>query len=163
LNANLIDAIFSFGTANAGKTFLIFATGPSGTSQNLTSPTVGAGCPPGLVGNQQGIQVAFTCNAPIAVPSGLAVVTGCKLNRNSSGGFELIVTGSNIKAGARVTVGGIPPRKVKFKDLQTATSSFNRLILKGKFCKGLSGPIVVTNAGPNGGPSEPYNCAEKCQ
>jgi hypothetical protein len=52
LNNNLIDALFNFTSANAGKTFLIFVTGPGGTSRNLTTAVAGApaGCP---LGNEQ--------------------------------------------------------------------------------------------------------------
>jgi hypothetical protein len=58
LNTNLIDAFFNFGAANAGKTFMIFATGPGGTSRNLTAGQTPPGC---VSGNQQGIQVTFNC------------------------------------------------------------------------------------------------------
>jgi len=167
LSPNLIDALFNFGTASAGKTFLVFASGPSGTSQNLTSlPQGAAGCPAGFVGNQQGIQVTFTCNTSNVLPvdtSGVATVTGCQLNRTASGVFQLSVTGSNIRPRATVTVNGVSPKKVKFKDKQPGTGTFNRLILKGRFCAGLSGAIVITNPGVNGGPSKPFFCGQKCQ
>src|SRR6185436_1600872 len=68
LAPNLIDAHFAFGSANAGKTFLIFVTGPNGTSRNLT--TLPAGSPAGCaLGNEQGIQVTFKCNAPGTPPN----------------------------------------------------------------------------------------------
>jgi hypothetical protein len=53
LNANLIDAHFNFTSANAGKTFVVFVTGPGGTSRGLITPVAGApaGC---ALGNEQG-------------------------------------------------------------------------------------------------------------
>src|SRR5207253_8831486 len=62
INTNVIDALFDFGGANAGKTFLIYATGPNGTSRNLTAlpPGTPTPCP---LGNEQGIQVTVTCKS----------------------------------------------------------------------------------------------------
>jgi hypothetical protein len=166
LTNNLIDALFTFGTANAGKSFLIFVVGPGGTSRNLTVLPAGtpAGCP---LGNEQGIQVTFTCNAivtpgPTPTPPDIAVINRCQLNRNASGAFNLDVFGTNIKQGASVTVGGVTPKKIKFKDVNPGTGVAGRINLKGRVCNGLPGAIVVTNPGPNGGPSAPFNCTERC-
>src|ERR1044071_562632 len=62
MTPNLIDAFFQIGAANAGKTFQIFASGPNGTSRNLTAlpANARAGCP---LGNEQGIQVTLKCRA----------------------------------------------------------------------------------------------------
>lgn len=54
-NNNLIEADFNFGPSNAGKTFLIFVTGPNGTSRNLRTAI---GTAP--AGNEQGNLVTFT-------------------------------------------------------------------------------------------------------
>jgi hypothetical protein len=91
----LIDADFNFGTANAGKTFLIFVSGPSGQSRNLisTDPRP-AGCP---IGNENGIQVTFRCAAATTAPGDPAILTGCTVERTAAGGFNLIVTGTNIR------------------------------------------------------------------
>ena len=159
INANAIDALFNFTSANAGKTFLIFVSGPNGTSRNLTSLPAGspAGCP---LGNEQGIQVTFTCNATSSGGGGtpgtdIAVLTSCKLNRDeASGAFSLDVNGSNIKLGATVLVNGQAPKKVQFRDLQSGTTNtFNKVVLKKKVCKLLTGAssIVITNPGANGG------------
>jgi hypothetical protein len=68
LNPNLIDAFFDFGAlGSAGRRFAIFVSGPNGTSRNLFA--LPAGAPPGCVlGNEQGLQVTFTCNvaSPLA-------------------------------------------------------------------------------------------------
>ncbi|HSF23381.1 MAG TPA: hypothetical protein VLE20_04070, partial [Blastocatellia bacterium] len=169
LGPNLIDADFNFGTANAGKTFLIFVSGPNGTSRNLTSAVAGApaGCP---LGNEQGVQVTFTCSTsttPGTTPgSDIAVLTRCQLNRNEvSGKFTLDVFGENIKLGASVTVNGQVPKKVKFKDLVPGSSNtFTRITLVKKVCQSLNGSasIVVTNPGTAGGPSAPLLCAARC-
>jgi hypothetical protein len=173
INANVIDALFNFGSANAGKTFLIFASGPNGTSRNISACQAApagtpAGCP---LGNEQGIQVTFTCNAASNPGGGtpgsdIAVLSSCKLNRDAaSGAFSLDVNGSNIKGTATVTVNGEVPKKFVFRDLQAgSTDAFTRLVIKKKTCKLLTGAsqIVVTNPGPNGGPSAPLLCAATC-
>jgi hypothetical protein len=166
LSPNLIDALFNFGTANAGKTFLIFAVGPGGTSRNLTQGQTPAGC---VFGNEQGVQVTFTCNAttnpnPTPVPPDIAVITRCKLNRNAAGTFTLDVFANNIKPNATVTVGGVSPKKIKPKDLDTGSNTFGRLTLKGRICGSarLPGVIIITNPGSTGGPSAPFNCLESC-
>jgi hypothetical protein len=171
LGPTLIDAFFEFGTVNAGKTFLIFVSGPNGTSRNLVaSDTRPAGCP---TGNEQGIQVTFTClsqppppcqpgdpppcPAPKPPP---ARVNACDLNRSASGSFTLTVDGSNIKSTAVITVGGKTPKKVKFQQ-QQSNGTFNRVKLKGGICDGLPGPIVIDNK-DGGDPSAPFQCNESC-
>lgn len=57
LSANLIDALFHL---DSSKTFMIFVTGPGGTSRNLTAGQTPYGCVPG---NEQGVQVTFTCES----------------------------------------------------------------------------------------------------
>ncbi|HLG14010.1 MAG TPA: hypothetical protein VJH03_05690, partial [Blastocatellia bacterium] len=160
----LIDALFNFGTVNAGKTFMVFAVGPGGTSRNLTQGQTPAGC---VFGNEQGVQVTFTCNTippppgPIPPPNP-AVITGCTLERLASGTFTLDVVGRNIKRDATVTIGGKTPKKVKFKDLDPANAgAFSRITLKGRVCSGLPGNIVITNPGPDG-PSTPFLCDKTC-
>jgi hypothetical protein len=175
LSSFLLDAEFNFGSANAGRRFFIFATGPNGTSQNLTSLPVGsAGCPAGFLGNQQGIQVSFTCNSsttPDAPTSPLLfpVINGCRLNRDDTGTFTLDVFGSNIRQGPgfAVTVGGVTPRKVKFREADLGNPGvFRRITLKGRICSGLAGAIVVTNPpsvpGLPGLSSQPFACTERC-
>jgi hypothetical protein len=163
LSANLIDADFLFGSANAGKTFLIFATGPGGQSRNLTALPAGAQfCPSGYTsGNENGIQVTITCQAPPA-PRDVPTLTSCALERTDAGGFVLVVSGSNIKAGAAVTVSGQTPRRVKFRgETSPGSGVFTRLVLKG-ICGLIPGPIVVTNPGATGGASQPLQCNERC-
>jgi hypothetical protein len=164
LNQNLIDAHFAFGSANAGKTFLIFVTGPGGTSRNLTTLPAGspAGCP---LGNEQGIQVTFKCNAPGVptnppAPLDIAVVTGCKLDRQDNGSFTLDVTGNRIKAGATVTVGGQAPKKIKVVDVEPGTTNPTKLRLIKRLCGNLPGAIVITN--PGAAASAPFLCTERC-
>ncbi|HSE36105.1 MAG TPA: hypothetical protein VLG74_02310, partial [Blastocatellia bacterium] len=171
LNNNLIDALFNFTSANAGKTFLIFVTGPGGTSRNLTTQVAGApaGCP---VGNEQGVQVTFTCSSsttppPDSAPPDVALVNGCKLDRNQAGNFILDIFGKNLKPTADVRVGSITPRKIKARERDPSIpGAFLRLTLKGGICGGLPGTIVVTNlpvvpGGPTV-PSQPFACTERC-
>ncbi len=176
LSCFAVDAEFVFTSANAGKRFLIFLVGPGGTSRNLTSLPAGApvGCP---IGNEQGIQVTFTCNStgggggnggpcvpgdtrPECPVIDIAVVTNCDLNRQDNGAFTLTITGSNIKQGATVTVGGVAPKKVKFKELQSGTNTFNKLVLKGRVCSSLPGAVVITNPGARA--SLPFQCNRSC-
>jgi hypothetical protein len=160
----LIDALFNFGTVNAGKTFLIFVTGPGGTSRNLTALPTGApaGCP---LGNEQGVQVTFTCAAGTGGGGGaadLAVVSGCRFDRAPNGKATLTVTGSNIKPGARLTVGGVTPKKLKFKDLVSASNTFGRIKATGRFCTGLPGDLIIFNPNDTRG-STPFRCTATCQ
>jgi hypothetical protein len=157
LNTNLVDAAFNFGSANAGKTFLIFVSGPNGTSRNLvTADPRPAGCP---VGNEQGVQVTFTCLGDSTTGT-QATVTGCSVYKGADGGCRLTVTGTNFMYGATITVGSVSPKKVKFKNESPAASGkFTTLILKG-VCGGLPGSIVVTNI--NSTASVPYSCTATC-
>jgi hypothetical protein len=163
LNNNLIDALFNFTSANAGKTFLIFVQGPTGISRNLTTQVAGApaGCP---VGNEQGIQVTFTC-ASSTTPGGggtpdIATVTGCRLDRKETGQFFLDVTGTKIKPGAAVTVGGVSPKKIKVVEVEPGTQNPTKLRLVKKICNGLPGNVIITN--PGAPASQPFNCTERC-
>jgi hypothetical protein len=92
----------------------------------------------------------------------LAIVNGCKLDRDSTGTFTLDVFGANIKRGAVVTVGGLTPKKIKFRDLEPGkTDTFTRITLKKRLCNGnLPGNIVITN--PNSAGSTPFFCNERC-
>ncbi|HUK89127.1 MAG TPA: hypothetical protein VLZ81_01920 [Blastocatellia bacterium] len=162
LSPTLIDALFSFGSQNAGETFLIFATGPNGTSRNLTALPEGipSTCP---LGNEVGIQVTVSCEPAPAVnvtPSIIAVVNGCFTGRNAAGKEVLTITGSNIQQGAAVTVNQGMAKSVTFTDFVASTNTYNKVLLKGKFCKLLPGPIVITN--PNQPASVPFQCNSTC-
>jgi len=163
VNPGVIDAHFSFGSVNNGKTFLIFVVGTGGTSRNLVG-TPGNACNDG---NEQGIRVTFKCDTPGTPGSGntpdLAVVTRCQLVRDDAGIFSLDVFGTNIKNNASVTVGGQVPKKVKFVDLDSTGNAFTKISIKKKVCKLLTGSaaIVITNPGQTQG-SAPFNCQERC-
>lgn len=60
LSANQITAAFDFTGVNSNKQFLIFVSGPNGTSRNMiTAPApLPIGCP---LGNEQGLLVQFAC------------------------------------------------------------------------------------------------------
>jgi len=167
LNNNLIDAFFKPGSANAGKTFLIFVSGPNGTSRNLIAspPNTPAGCP---LGNEQGIQVTFKCRGSSPAGGGGAsegstpvgpLVTGCRVDRDDSGSFSLSIFGKGIRSDAALTIGGVTPKKIKFRDADP-DGGFTRVIVKKKFCDSLPGAIVVTN--PDGSSSSPLVCLERC-
>ncbi|MFP5264867.1 MAG: hypothetical protein ACLGJB_23505 [Blastocatellia bacterium] len=166
LNSNLIDAHFDFGAAGAGRTFLIFASGPNGTSRNLTSLPAGApaGCP---LGNEQGVAVTFTCKArsgtggaPAQPPAGPSFA-GCRLERGPTGAFTLDISGSNFTEGMIVTVGGVSPKKIKFKDPDPSNpQTFRRVTLKGKVCQALPGAIIV--ASPDGSAARTFICSARC-
>ena len=58
VDASNLNATFNFGAANGGKQFLIFATGPGGTSRNVL--TLPAGAPAGTpLGNEAGNIVTY--------------------------------------------------------------------------------------------------------
>lgn len=169
LNTNLIDALFDFGPSGAGKTFLIFVSGPNGTSRNLTSLPQGAqaDCP---LGNEQGVMVSFTCKGQSGGGGGgtpqndappVALINRCELTRDSAGTLFLNITGSNLREGARVLVGGVAPKKLQFKQPEPGNPfGFLRIKAKGKFCRGLPGIITVTNPGLPPGPA--FFCGETC-
>ncbi|HYV04841.1 MAG TPA: hypothetical protein VFB82_09655 [Blastocatellia bacterium] len=164
LNANLIDAFFEFGSASSGKTFLIYASGPNGTSRNLTALPAGTpqGCP---LGNEQGVQVTFTCKGagptPSDSPPPKPFVASCQVERNSSGAFSLKLDGFNFREGQTLTVGGVTPKKLKFKNADiTRPGFFTTIVAKGKVCKGLAGIIVVFD--PSMGAGAPFACGKSC-
>lgn len=168
LNTNLIDALFDFGAANAGRTFLIFASGPNGTSRNLTALPQGAqaNCP---LGNEQGVMVTVTCKGPSGSgpdpadsPDSIKTeVAGCSVDRDSSGEYTLTVRGRMFKEGAVVTVGGNTLKKPKFKDFDAASNAFTRITAKKKVCKTLPGVVIVTN--PGEAPSTAFFCGSSCR
>lgn len=150
LNTNLIDAFFEFGQVSAGKTFLIFASGPNGTSRNLTAlpPQAPQGCP---LGNEQGVKVTFTCRTTSGgstpgdtPPPPVPVIMNARLDRDSSGAFILSMQGGNFREGQLVSINGITPRKLKFKNPQIGNAPFvTTIVAKGKVCKGLPGTIAI--------------------
>jgi hypothetical protein len=162
LTSNLIDAFFQIGAANGGKTFLIFASGPNGTSRNMIMlpPGAPAGCP---LGNEQGFMVTFKCKftspGPADTPPPLPDILSCDLDRSPDGAFSLILIG-RFQEGGAVTINGVPPRKIKLKDFDQATNTFSRMILKGRLCDNLPGNIVYVR--PDGLPSIPFQCFERC-
>jgi len=192
LTCQLLDVEVNFTSANAGKTFLVFVVGTGGTSRNLTAAVTGqpAGCP---LGNEQGFQVTFTCtnegppcpagvplpgcpcptgvadgtNGCVGTPVDVALVNGCKLDRNPAGNFILDVFGKNLKPDADIRVGSITPKVVKPREPDPSfPGGFLRITLKGRICNGLPGSIVVTNppsvpGGPTV-PSQPFACTERC-
>jgi hypothetical protein len=171
LSCQLLDVEVNFTSANAGKTFLVFVVGTGGTSRNLTAAVAGApaGCP---LGNEQGFQVKFTCASSTTPGPGpqqpdIALVNGCKLDRNPAGSFILDLFGKNLKPTADVKVGSITPKKIKAREPDPSfPGAFLRITLKGRVCSGLPGSIVVTNppAVPGGPtvPSQPFACTERC-
>ena len=168
LNTNLIDALFDFGAANAGRTFLIFASGPNGTSRNLSALPQGAqaNCP---LGNEQGVMVTVTCKAPTGggpdpgnAPSDIKTeVASCSVERDSSGVYTLTIRGRLFKEGAVVTVGGATLKKTKLKDFDATSNAFTRITGKKKVCKTLPGSVVVTN--PGEAPSAAFICSSSCR
>jgi hypothetical protein len=164
LSANLIDAFFQFGSSSAGKTFLIYASGPNGTSRNLTElpPSAPADCP---LGNEQGVKVTFNCKSTNTSGGGsgsasIAVLNACRVDRDEAGLFTLSVFGKGIREGATLTVGGVTPMRVKLRDPDPIDNTFTRITVRKKFCASLPGAVVITN--PDGTSSRPLLCTESC-
>ncbi|HJQ68776.1 MAG TPA: hypothetical protein VKA70_07380 [Blastocatellia bacterium] len=162
LNNNLIDALFDFTSGNAGKTFLIFASGPNGTSRNLRIP---AEAPEGCVlGNEQGVQVTFTCQGTPPpsgdTPAPIAEITTCRLKRSPSGSISLEIFGPSFVENSTVLINGVEPKKLKYKN-PLGEGRFGRMVANGKVCENLPGAIIVTR--PNGRPSIPFACTRQCQ
>jgi hypothetical protein len=162
LGPTLIDAFFEFGTVNAGKTFMIFVSGPNGTSRNLVAGDPHGACPPTLNGNEQGVQVTFTCSSSTTPEPGadLPVITAINVQRSSTGAVSLEVLGTNFKEGIQFTVGSKTAKKVKLSQLQTGSNTFNRAIVKKGICSGLPGLVVGTN--PGGRPSQGFQVNASC-
>jgi len=166
LNANLVDALFNFGSVNAGKTFLLFVSGPAGTSQNLTTLPAGTvGCPANFLGNQQGVQVTFRCRTGTGTGGGTAnapLIESARWDRASSGKLSLTVNGSNILEGVKMTVNGGEPKKVKLKLAVTTGSntSFQRAVGSGKLQCQASSTIQLEN--PGGFKSVPFVLNATC-
>ena len=160
LNSNLVDALFNFGVADAGKTFLIYVSGPNGTSRNLVARPAGAaaGCP---LGNEQGIQVSFQCKPINAPAEDVAIIQACSLDRTANGSYVLNIIGSNIKLDATVKINGAAVRKVKLKELDVGTGTYRAVQVKGGLCGLLPGLLVITNPGAPG--SQPYSLASGCE
>jgi hypothetical protein len=168
LNTNLIDAFFEFGQLSAGKTFLIFASGPNGTSRNLTAlpPLAPQDCP---LGNEQGKIVTFTCRAasagstPVELsPTPQPIVQRCAIKRSPAGAFTLRIEGVFFREGQMVTINGVPIPKLKFKNPQVGNSSFVTTILgKGGVCKQMPGTIEVFDPATALGSS--FFCASECK
>jgi hypothetical protein len=166
LDNNLIDALFNFGSANAGKTFLVFVSGPNGTSRNISACQAApggtpAGCP---TGNEQGVQVTFTCNSatspPGGTPPGVASVASCALTRETDGSRRLVLTGTGFKNGAEVRIDGKKMKKPQFRDVEAGSAdTFTTIQLKKKACR-VPGVITVKNPGVDA--SAPFTCAASC-
>src|SRR5918999_1587023 len=75
------------------------------------------------------------------------VINSCELKRSSTGVFSLHVGGVNIRDGATMTISGIAPKKLKYKD-EEIEGIFNKIIAKGRVCRSVPGAVIVTN--PNG-------------
>jgi hypothetical protein len=151
LSPFLIDANFAFTSANAGKTFFIFVSGPNGTSQNLLSRPSGLGanvCPGFTGGNQQGIQVTFKCDS-LTNPGGSGSPNAAVISSAQFDGGALLIIGSNFHSDATVSLNGVNAKKIKYKALATGSNTFNKLVVKG-LCAGGSAPnseLRITQSG----------------
>jgi hypothetical protein len=167
INSNVIDALFDFTGANAGRTFLIYATGPNGTSRNLTALPAGAPTPCPL-GNEQGIQVTVTCKSTGgsggAGGSGDSPITPaadrCELQRDEIGNYSLLITGGKYPESFTLTIGGVTPKKIKPQDRDAATGMFQSIVVKKKVCNGLPGNVVITDAA--GATVSSFFCNQSC-
>jgi len=168
LNPNLIDAFFEFGSANAGKTFLIFVSGPNGTSRDLTLLPAGAdpSCP---IGNEQGIVVTFACATGVPPPppppppptDPVSILMTCSVQRSSSGVNSLVIRSIGIGGDARITLSGVAIKKTKFSEPADEPNTFRKVTLKGKVCQQLPGAIDITYP-DNSRPPFRFNCVERC-
>ncbi|MEN3332465.1 MAG: hypothetical protein V7641_1830 [Blastocatellia bacterium] len=165
INTNVIDALFDFGAANAGHTFLIYALGPNGTSRNLTALPEGTPTPCPL-GNEQGIQVTVTCRPATGgggsgdTPPSSSLTDRCELQRDANGSFSLIITGGKYPANSTVTIGGVAPKKVKMQEMDSATGMYQRIVTRKKVCNGLPGDVMVRDSA--GAVVTAFFCNQSC-
>jgi len=155
INSQEIDAFFNFGSVNAGHTFLIFVSGPNGTSRNLSSPS--GTCP---AGNEGGILVTVTCSGGSGgtTTSDAPTVTSCGApHKNSAGTWLLEIEGTGFVPGATTAVIGDTAAKVKTVGVATG-SSVTTATLKGPAVKSLKqGPANITVT-TSKGTSLPFLC-----
>jgi hypothetical protein len=166
INTNVIDALFDFGAANAGKTFLIYAMGPNGTSRNLTALPQGTPTPCPL-GNEQGVQVTVTCKPAAGSGGGSGntppvdpLADRCQLQRDANGSFSLVISGGKYPAGLTMTIGGVAPKKVKMQELDSATGTYQKIVARKKVCNGLPGDVVVRDS--TGAVVTAFFCNQSC-
>jgi hypothetical protein len=121
------------------------------------------GCP---AGNEQGLEVTFSC-ASVAPPVGgdpvpiFAIMQGYRLERSAAGAFSLIISGVHFREGATVIIGGITPKKLKFKNADPGDpGAFRIIIAKGRVCNGLPGVVIITNLSEISSP--PFFCNAMC-
>ena len=75
--------------------------------------------------------------------------------------FSLTIEGLNFREGQSLTIGGVTPKKVKFRNPQSGNPPFvTTIVAKGKVCKGLPGNIVIFD--PVSGSVTQFNCHEAC-
>lgn len=74
------------------------------------------------------------------------IITTCELERSPSGSVSLIIRG-RIKRDAKIVVGGVIPKSVKFKQPDQTGAFFAKVIVKGRVCSGLPGAIMIGNPG----------------
>ena len=94
-DTNNLNATFNFPGGSAGKTFLIFASGPNGTSRNMI--TLPAGTPVGVpTGNEAGNIVSFSCGQNFQFSGGVfgiledCVVASVTITRGSPSGTATV-------------------------------------------------------------------------
>jgi hypothetical protein len=115
--------------------------------------TVAVTMPFALTGNaQQGPVLDLTPDVPI--------ITNCELKRNATGVFSLHLEGNNIRDGATMTINGVTPKKLKYKN-EVVEGIFSKIIGKGRICGSLPGSVMLTN--PNGGFSSLFQCNLRCE
>jgi hypothetical protein len=93
----------------------------------------------------------------ICDPAPPPFITSCELKRNSTGAFYLVIKGERIRSVAMVTVGGVIPKKLRFKGPDEQGVFYRKIIAKGGICGSLPGTIVIIDSGPF-----PFFCSERC-
>src|SRR5262249_12088009 len=147
-------------------TFVVFVSGPNGTSQNLTTLPAGSSCPAGFVGNQQGILVTIKCNAPPtpAPQPNSPTITNATLTTSASGLPELDVIGTGFSSNAVVSVNGVNAKITVMSGLDTGSNAYTKASVTKKACKLLkSGHNVITVTNSDGKASNGYTFNQKCQ
>lgn len=90
-NNTLIDATFDFGGVNLGRKFLIFVSGPGGTSRNIVLPAT-------PTGNEQGNIIRFNCISAVVPDTFQFAITNTSQTEDCTV-INLTVTRINPSAG----------------------------------------------------------------
>jgi hypothetical protein len=131
----------------------------SGVETLIPGPVAQSGVYYIAVANCSSEKASFTVGARL-IPFEPSIPV-CEVERSASGSFLLIIRGRCIKRGASITVGGVTPKRVKFKQPDPTGTFYEKVIAKGRVCRGLPGAIIIRNPGEQ--VARAFQCNDVCR